>query len=391
MKITIWKNVVVSSFLFFGLLVNQSFARKISFGNPISLDVGSQPFTIAIGDIDLDNDSDIVVANTNSDTITVWLNQGKGLFLQSITTSVPDQPNSVAIGNFNGGQPDVVTANHSGSVTVLFGDGTGNFPTRTTLATLPVANGPRVAFVGKINLTDNFDDIAVSSDNTGGPGKVSVWLGDGLGLFSPRKDFSVAQNGGQFLAAKDLEPDGDIDLLTANAAQASISVLLNDGTANFTTLAPRSVGISTVCAAFGFFNGDNIPDLTVVDVSANNAAILLGHGDGSFVDANPPTVGAGIGPTKATVEDFNGDGRQDLIVTNWTENSISILKGKPRGKFKVLPKLKGYPDLAGPISAAAGDLNGDGMPDLVVGNFALNKILVFINKSTTTHFVNSSH
>jgi hypothetical protein len=381
MEITVSRNVVLSVLLFFGLLVDQSFARKISFRDPTSLDVGSQPFFISIADIDLDNDSDIVVANTNSDSITVWLNDGRGSFFQSTTTSVPDQPNAVAIGNFNGGPPDVVSSNHRGSVSVLFGDGTGNFPTRVTLATLPVANGPRITIAGKLNLADNFDDISVSSDNTGGSGKVSVWLGDGVGGFSSRSDFSVAQDGGQSLAATDFEPDGDIDLVTANAAQASISVLLNDGSANFTTLAPRSVGLSTVCSAVGSFNGDAAADLVVVDVSSSNAAILLGNGDGTFVDAVPPTVTTGTGPTRAAIADFNADRKPDLIVTNWTENSISIFKGKKKGQFKTLPKLQGYADLAGPISIATGDLNDDGMTDFVVGNFDVNKILIFINKT----------
>lgn len=376
-----WKVVLFSTLFAFCILVEQSHAHKILFHRPVSLDVGSQPFFIKIEDIDSDNDSDIVVANTNSDSITVWLNDGDGKFTKSATTQVPDQPNSVAIGNFDGGPPDVVTANHSGSASVLFGDGTGNFPTQVTLQTLPVANGPRIAIVGKLNIGDSFDDIAICSDNTGGPGKVSVWLGDGNGGFGPRADFSVALNGGQFLAAGDFESDGDIDLVTTNAAEASISVLLNDGTASFTTLAPRSVGLSTVHAGVGFFDKHPIPDLAVVDVSSNNISILLGQGDGTFVNASPPTVAVGQGPTRVVAGDLNADGKTDLVVTNWTENSISILKGRPKGRFRVLPKLEGFPDLAGPISVEIGDLNNDAMPDLVVGNFDVNKILVFLNKT----------
>lgn len=380
MNIRSHRPILFFIFFMFCVLVQQSHARKIRFGHPFSLDVGNQPFFITIGDIDNDGYADIVVANTNSDSITVWLNDGDGKFYTSTTTQVPDQPNSVAIGNFDGGFPDLVTANHSGSVSVLFGDGSGNFPTQAILATLPVANGPRIAIVRKLN-TDNFDDIAVCSDNTGSFGKVSVWLGDGAGGFGARSDFSVALNGGQSLAAGDFEPDGDIDLVTTNAAEASISVLLNDGNANFTTLAPKTIGTSTVDAAVAFIDKGIVSDLAVVDVSSNNIAILLGQGDGTFVNGTPPTLTVGQGPTRIAASDLNADGRTDLVVTNWTENSISILKGRSKGRFKTLPNLQGFPDLASPISLVIGDLNNDAKPDLVVGNFDVDKVLVFLNRT----------
>jgi FG-GAP-like repeat len=86
-------------------------------------------------------------------------------------------------------------------------------------------------------------------------------------------------------------------------------------------------------------------------------------------------VPAGNGPYAFAVGDFNGDGKQDLAVTNVTTNSVSILLGNGNGGFSA-PTT--FPVGNNPGSIAVGDFNGDGKQDLAVANLGSNNVGIFI-------------
>jgi hypothetical protein len=109
------------------------------------------------------------------------------------------------------------------------------------------------------------------------------------------------------------------------------------------------------------FNNDRIPDLVVLNPTANTISVRLGNGDGTFGAAK--TAAAGTGPVHLVTGDFNGDGKLDVVLTN--HNGLTTLLGNGDGTFR--PPL----NQAGPQSQvldhlAAGDFNGDGKLDLAV-------------------------
>jgi sugar lactone lactonase YvrE len=132
--------------------------------------------------------------------------------------------------------------------------------------------------------------------------------------------------------------------------------------------------------AIGDFNGDGIPDMAVVTFSYSNAdqvgsvAVLLGNGDGSFTQLTSTPLSDN--PVSIAVGDFNGDGVQDLAISNlgqWNNGNagyVTILLGKGDGTFKVQATrpATGYTSDA----LAVGDFNGDGVPDLAVVNEGSN-------------------
>jgi hypothetical protein len=79
----------------------------------------------------------------------------------------------------------------------------------------------------------------------------------------------------------------------------------------------------------------------------------------------PVSYGVGNSPNAAVVADLNGDGIQDIVEANYTNNTISVLLGKADGTFQ--PQVT-YATGAGPYGVAIGDFNGDGIPDVVTPN-----------------------
>src|SRR5215213_3527617 len=132
-------------------------------------------------------------------------------------------------------------------------------------------------------------------------------------------------------SAKVLVPLLGAALLALPIAPWASTPLLAQVIACFTPSTNFPVGARPRAVAVGDFNGDGRFDLAVANFTSNNVSILLGTGTGSFGAAtNFPT---GVGPRAVAVGDFNGDGRFDLAVANLTSNNVSILLGTGTGSF----------------------------------------------------------
>ena len=140
----------------------------------------------------------------------------------------------------------------------------------------------------------------------------------------------------------------------------------------FSAATTFAVGSLPISVAVGDFNGDGKQDLAVTNQESDNVSILLGDGAGNF--SAPTNFAVGHVPKSVAVGDFNDDGKQDLAVANGS-GSVSILLGDGAGNFSGATNL-GAGD--NPVSVAAGDFNGDGKQDLAVANFGSNNVSILL-------------
>jgi FG-GAP-like repeat len=311
---------------------------------------------------------------------------------------------SVAVGDLNAdGKPDLVVANYcaanlgnhcangaEGMVSILLGNGDGTFQNAITYGSGGLY-GESVA-IADVN-SDGHPDLIVTNrcsiasdcaNPVSGPGVVSVLLGNGDGTFQSALAFSSGGNGPSSAAVADVNRDGKLDLLVANANN-SVGVLLGNGDGTFQTAVTYGTGAqSAESVGAADLNGDGNPDLIVASRCARGSncdngviSVLLGNGNGTFRRAVTYSSG-GQSAYSVAVTDVNNDGKPDVLVANvcaaasncasagLQPGSVAVLLGN--GDGTLAPAVAYGSGGDGSSSVAVGDVNGDGKPDLVVAN-----------------------
>lgn len=181
----------------------------------------------------------------------------------------------------------------------------------------------------------------------------------------------------------DWNGDGLVDVATANSTDSSVSALLGKGDGNFAPRVDYMVGAAPYSLATCDLNKDKKADLVSANRGDGTVAVLLGKGDGTFsTDGLYLCPNGGSGRAIACA-DLNDDGIADVAVlnNNGMLATVSVLLGTGTGK---LAAKVDYSTAANPTAIAIGDLNHDGMPDVVTGNYNPAHVSVLLGKGDGT-------
>jgi hypothetical protein len=329
---------------------------------------------IAVADVNGDGFADVIMPNdvpNGTGGIAILLGQSNGSLAPPTILSMTT-PYALLVGDVDGdGTPDLVCVTQAGSnsvVTVFHGDGHGNFQ-QIASSQVPYLGIPVTEYLSDLD-GDGLLDLVLSGEQGSGTTSNLQWLRNtGGGNFSLPATLAT-MNEATYFSIGDLNGDGKPDIVYSTMPSQNgpfvVHTLLNQGSGQFSdSPTPGLNGIGGLPSLIDF-NLDGIPDLVVQAVQ--NQVIQLysfqGKGDGSFRQVSSVTISPpGYDVYQFVVGDFDHDGFPDLAGTNGETEPSHILYLFGDGKGDFTPQT-----VVGPqgVGIATGDINGDGIPDVVV-------------------------
>ena len=367
-KLGVYRNTATS-----GVIDANSFAPVVEF-TP-----GTDPFGVAIGDLDGDGKPDVAVANLASNNVSVFRN---------LTLTIP-APTVTSISPVSGKVGDSVT---------ITGTNFSTTPANNVVwfggAEATVTSASATSFTAAVPVGAEFERVSVTVNNrTAVSDEYFLPTFDGefptidASSLAAKVDFTTGTNPFDVHLA-DLDGDGKAEMLVPNSGDNTVSLFRNTGSSGTISFAGKvdltaNNGVQNMNV--GDLDGDGELDFAVANWMSNAVSVFRNTSTvGSLSFAPRDDFNTDLAPESVGIDDFDGDGKLDLATgnNNAGANSVSVLRNTGTlGSMSFATKVD-FAAVNQPYEVAVGDLDGDGKPDMAVANQSSNDVSVFRNTST---------
>jgi hypothetical protein len=373
--------------------------KPSAFSSITTIPTGDGPQSIFSMDLDGDGKPDLLIADGDSNIITVYHNNstpGSISFTPqgSYIMGSNDYPIGITAGDLDGdGKPEIVVSNfYSQNISIFRNTSTSGHITLAAPITLAAGNYATGATIADLN-GDGKPEIIVAC---GGSDYLSTYTNHssvGSLSFSAKVNWTVPSGSAPFkVEVADIDGDGLPDMVAANGNTNVVSVFRNisSGTVSFATHVDFATGNAPQGLAIGDLDGDGKPDLAVANNNDNTLSLLRNtSSSGTISFATQQVVNSGSGAYDLVISDLDGDGKPDLAVDDESGSSVSIHKNiSTVGTIAVNPNVD-YATGNIPFAITTADYDGDGRPDLATANNTDATITILRNKGANEPGINS--
>lgn len=311
-----------------------SFATKIDFSqNPIS--------SVGFADVDGDGKPDLLTTNGTANTLSIYRNISTsgvlttGSFDANKTNLSATDAYITAVGDLDGdGKLEIVVTRRSANAVTVF----------RNMATTGIVSAN--LFSADVNATTNISPYDVKLADIDGDGKLDILTSStgatsifrntstlGQLSFATKFDLPLATGEG-IIGVGDIDGDGKLDIALSNGASDVVTVFRNtsvSGTFSFASSINFPTGDNPGGVTLADVNGDTKPELIVSNTSGNSISVLRNNATSGVINTgsfdSKIDYTAGNSPIMPIVADIDGDTRLDILSINYgTGSTISIFR-----------------------------------------------------------------
>lgn len=367
------------------LLATSALLAQLTFGPAQLIDAPSGVVTVYAADFDGDNIVDLLSTSTG-DGITWWKNDGTGSFTEGqYLQQLGDVPLSLAaaIADYDGdGDLDVLAiinttvSTSPTDIQYFINDGSGGFTNGFIIGTV----GASAQEIVPVDLDGDGDLDAVwaeaADDEIG-------WVENVGGSFNTPVVLITSANGAQTITCDDFDQDGDIDIMAAGEYDDEWAWHKNNGSEVFGSQILIGTGNNVSSVFHTDLDGDNEPDGLAVYGIDGDVLWTKNLGGGAGFDT-PEYLLEGVGfpdnfPITIEAYDLDQDGDMDPVACSILDNTISWYQNTGAGTFAAQEVL--ITGASNVRQTAAGDFDGDGDLDLAAANFGASELVWYENTS----------